>query len=213
VRMTRWSRGWWASAALALTTACYADSYTSPDNIGWVTTLVDSTTSSIFTARTFAVPDTVVELRGDVNMDHAVDRIIVDRVRSNFLALGWTEVRDTSGPPPDVLVVLGASTRTEVGYTYVDWYSAWGYLPYWGATADPTWAWGVPGGAIPYVYEVGTLLMTMVDLRAPRETTRNVPVLWVAAINGVLSADATLPRVLTGVDQAFTQSPYLEVVP
>ena len=201
----------WASATLALTAACYADSFTSPDDIGWVTTLVDSTTSSLFTARTFAVPDTVVELGGDGSFVHTSDRIIVDRVRDHFVSLGWTEVRDARDASPDVLVVIGVSTRVEVGYTYVDWYGAWGWAPYWGAAANPAWVWGVPGGAIPYVYEVGTLLITMVDLRAPRDRTKIVPVLWIAAATGVLSDAATLPRALTGIDQAFAQSPYLKV--
>jgi Domain of unknown function (DUF4136) len=210
MRMTLWRQLRWASAVLALTAACYADSFTSPDDIGWVVTLVDSTTSSLFAARTFALPDTVVELRGDSDFDHAADPIIADRIRAHFTALGWTEVRDPSGPSPDVLVVLGASTRVEVGYTYVDWFSSYGSVPYWG-TADPTWAWGMPGGAIPYVFEVGTLLLTMVDLRAPRDSTKLVPILWIAAINGVLSDAATLPRALDGIDQAFAQSPYLKV--
>jgi Domain of unknown function (DUF4136) len=210
MRMILWRHVRWASAALALTTGCYANSFVSPDDIGWVTTLVDSTTSSLFTARTFAIPDTVVELQGDGSFTHSSDRIIVDRVRTHFVSLGWTEVRDADASP-DVLVVIGVSTRVEVGYTYADWYSSWGWAPYWGATADPTWAWGVPGGAIPYFYEVGTLLMTMVDLRAPRDRTKIVPVLWIAAANGVLSDAATLPRALTGIDQAFAQSPYLEV--
>ena len=210
MRMTLWKHVRWASAALALTAACYADSFVSPDDIGWVTTLVDSTTSSLFTARTFAMPDTVVELRGDGSFTHTTDRIIVERVRGHFVSLGWTEVREADGSP-DVLVVIGVSTRVEVGYTYVDWYGAWGWAPYWGPTADPTWVWGVPGGAIPYIYEVGTLLMTMVDLRAPRDVTKLVPVLWIAAANGVLSDAATLPRALTGIDQAFAQSPYLKV--
>lgn len=54
-------------------------------------------------------------------------------------------------------------------------------------------------------------MITMVDLRAPRETTKRVPVLWVAAINGVLTDNPILPRVLTGIDQAFAQSPYLRI--
>jgi hypothetical protein len=109
-----------------------------------------------------------------------------------------------------VLVVVAATTRIEVGISYSNWYGAWGYLPYWGATANPAWAWGAPVG-VPYFYEVGTLVVTMVDLRAPRETTGRVPLLWIAAINAVLSGDATIDEAFRGIDQAFLQSPYLRI--
>ena len=197
--------------ALALQSGCATDFPSSLDNIGWVTTLVDTATSSLETARTFAIPDTIVELRGDVGLNHAADAQIAADVRRHFLLLGWREVPLNSIETPDVVIVMGALSQTEVGYVYSDWFGAWGWLPYWGPTVDPAWVWGAPAGAVPYVYEVGTLVLTMVDLRAPRETTGQVPLLWVASINGVLNGSANLPRALDGVDQAFRQSPYLEV--
>ena len=181
-----------------------------PDNIGWVTTLVDSTPPALEEARTFAVPDTIVALNGGT-LNHAADRAIAAQVRAHFVALGWTEQSDTLGVKPDVVIVMGTNTRTEVGISYAGWYGAYGWLPYWGAPADPSWVWGAPAGAIAYTYEVGTLVLTMIDLRAPRETTKRVPVLWVAAINGVLTDEIVLPRIMTGVDQAFEQSPYLRI--
>jgi hypothetical protein len=175
-----------------------------------VTTLVDSSTVSLEAARTFAVPDTVVAL-DDGTIDHSADGAIVAQVRQNLTALGWREVRGIAQGLPDVVVVVGATTRVEVGVSYGSWYGAWGWMPYWGAPADPSWVWGAPVAAIPYTYEVGTLVLTMVDLRAPRETTKRVPVLWVAAVNAVLSSETNLSDALTGIDQAFTQSPYLRI--
>ena len=181
-----------------------------PDDIGWVTTLVDSTPPALEDARTFAVPDTIVALNGG-SLNHAADRAIAAAVRAHFVALGWTERRDTSGVKPDVVIVMGVNTRQEIGISYAGWYPAYSWIPYWGTPADPSWVWGAPAGAIPYVYEVGTLVLTMVDLRAPRATTKRVPVLWVAAVNGVLTDIVVLPRVMTGIDQAFEQSPYLRI--
>lgn len=181
-----------------------------PNNIGWVTTLVDSAAPALQNARTFAVPDTIVALNGGT-FNHAQDKAIAAVVRGHFLQLGWVERKDTTGTKPDVVIVMGTNTRTEVGISYADWFPSYGWIPYWGTPADPSWVWGAPAGAIAYVYEVGTLVMTMVDLRAPRETTKRVPVLWVAAVNGVLGDNPVLPRVLTGIDQAFVQSPYLRI--
>ena len=193
----------------ALAAACDS-APVNPDNIGWVTTLVDSTPPALQDARTFAVPDTIVALNGG-SLDHAADRAIAAQVREHFISLGWVERRDTIGVKPDVVIVMGVNTREEVGISYAGWFPAYSWIPYWGTPADPSWVWGAPTGAIPYIYEVGTLVLTMVDLRAPRETTKRVPVLWVAAVNGVLTDTVVLPRVLTGIDQAFEQSPYLRI--
>jgi len=181
-----------------------------PNNIGWVTTLVDSAPPALQTARTFAVPDTIVALNGGT-FNHAQDKAIAAEVRSQFLSLGWIQRADTTGPKPDVVIVMGTNTRTEVGISYADWFPNYGWIPYWCTPADPSWVWGAPAGAIAYVYEVGTLVITMIDLRAPRQTTKRVPVLWVAAVNGVLTDAPILARVATGIDQAFAQSPYLRI--
>src|SRR3982751_4229814 len=47
----------------ALVAACDTNGI-GPDTVAWVTTLVDTATPTLATARTFAVPDTVVELDG-----------------------------------------------------------------------------------------------------------------------------------------------------
>ena len=198
-------------AFAAFASACNTDAL-GPGTVAWVTTLVDSATPSLATARTFDVPDTVVELDGIFGIDHANDPVIAAQVRSHFVSLGWREKSDTVGGNPDVVVVIGVTTRVEEGVAYGGWYGNWGTLPYWGG-ADPAWVWGAPVGAIPYTYEVGTMVMTMVDLRAPRRQTKEVPLLLVAAMNGILNGTAVMPRVLNGIDQAFDQSPYLQRIP
>ena len=124
-----------------------------PDNIGWVTTLVDSTPPALQEARTFAVPDTIAALNGGT-FNHAQDKAIAAEVRAQFLSLGWIEKKDTAGVKPDVVIVMGTNTRVEVGISYADWFPAYGWIPYWGTPADPSWVWGAPAGAIAYVYEV-----------------------------------------------------------
>ena len=70
----------------------------------------------------------------------------------------------------------------------------------------------MPVDEIPYVYQAGTLLITMLDLRAQNASTQRIQLLWAAAIDGfVTDAATTKDRTLVGIDQAFTQSSYLKV--
>jgi hypothetical protein len=85
---------------LAAITACVEGPLSSPEDVGWVTTLVDSSTSALFAARTFAIPDTVVELEHEGLIDHAADHLIVDRIRNHFRALGWRAIPCQHGRRP-----------------------------------------------------------------------------------------------------------------
>lgn len=179
---------------------------------GSVVTLVDDG-AALSSARTFAIADTIVDvpLRSEA-IDHASDREIVGKIRAHFVALGWRDVSHDATGRPDVLVLVAASTRTQAGFAYDNWYGAWGYLPYWDDGVNATWAWGMPGGEIPYVYDAGTLLVTMLDLRNQDAEARRVLLLWAAAIDGFVTGEITTKeRVLEGIDQAFAQSSYLKV--
>jgi hypothetical protein len=78
------------------------------------------------------------------------------------------------------------------------------YYPCWG------WGWYWP----PYVgttsYDAGTYFMVMADANqiTPSDSTQGV---WGGVVNGVLtsSAGSDYQRLLNGIDQAFSQSPYL----
>lgn len=195
---------------MVVAAACEAGNITGA-SLDFVVTLVDTTTPALASARTFAIPDTIVPLEGSGTINHSADHVVVDSVRAHFLQLGWIERRDPAGERPDVVILLGVSTRTETGVAYGGWYGAYGGMPYWGGVADPTWAFGAPVWGVEYSYDVGTLVMTMIDLRAPRATTKVVPVLWIGALNGVLNGNDGVARVQRGLDQAFAQSPYLRI--
>ena len=65
-------------------------------------------------------------------------------------------------------------------------------------------------GALGYSYTTGTVLTAMLDLRNPDTTNGTVPVIWLGALNGVISAPSSIEtRIVQGLDQAFEQSPYL----
>jgi hypothetical protein len=200
-----------ACAALVSVAACESSLVPFQDAGGSVVTVVDDGTA-LNSARTFVVVDTIVDVPlASVVIGHDADHEITATIRAHLVALGW---RDASQgrTPPDVVVLVAASTRTQAGVAYDNWYGAWGYLPYWDAGVDASWTWGLPTGEIPYVYQAGTLLVTMLDVRAQDAERKRIPLLWAAAIDGfVTDAITTKDRTLVGIDQAFAQSTYLKV--
>jgi len=195
--------------------ACYASDYNNvaPNLPGVVITVVDQG-AALASARTFALPDTVVEVPvGSNTIDHASDQQVIANVRAHMVGLGWQDVGSNPAARPDVVLLVAANTRVQTGVAYVDWFGAWGYLPYWGSAVGNGWTWGVPAGAVPYAFQAGTILITMLDRRADNPMLRSIPLLWAAGIDGVVTNTAsTTERALAGIDQAFAQSPYLSRV-
>jgi len=150
------------------------------------------------TKLTFAMPDEIIRLDDEGNPisdPGANDQLAINRIKSNLDQAGFTEITnpDSITNVPDVLVIAFANQSTWVsGGCYSSWYS-W-YYPYYG--------WCYP---VYYTYDIGTVLIVMID---PSES-RNA--LWVAALNGILEDTnaGIADRLTDGIDQAFTQSPYL----
>jgi uncharacterized protein DUF4136 len=192
-----------ARAALALIAwmACYPERGTETTTYDSVVTVRD--TSAVFsTANTFALADSVVHLvtpgEGD-NITRAYDQQMLDRVRLNMTQAGYTEVLDPATADLNVVVLVTSGTFT--GYywdywcTYYGWwYGAWGcyYPPYW----------------YTYEFDVGAILIGMAD---NREIQNNrAPLIWAAGATGLMNTGATLQRIIDAIDQAFTQSPYIQ---
>lgn len=165
---------------------------------------------------TFALPDTVIDVGdpdddGYIEYDHRFDPTIKERVRSNLLALGWTEIPEdqiSDTNQPDVVVMLTAllSKNTAVsGYPpYWGWWPGWGYYP-------P--GWGYPCCWTVVQYETGSISMDMGDYPEQGEEVLFVP--WAGRINGLLQSSSsdsqTRTRLERGIDQAFAQSQYLDI--
>ena len=199
-------------ATLVLMPACYATDYNNvaPNLPGVVITVVDQG-PALASARTFALPDTIIEIPvGSNTLSHTSDQQIISNVRAHMVGLGWQDVGTNPAARPDVVLLVAANTRIQTGVAYFDWFGAWGYLPYWGAPVNSGWIWGVPAGAVPYAFQAGTILITMLDRRSEDPSAQKIPLLWAAGIDGVVTTTAsTTERALVGIDQAFAQSPYL----
>jgi hypothetical protein len=194
--------------AAFVASGCQSDTLVSGQSLGAVVTVFNSG-PALSSARVFVLPDTVVQIPlFDGTMTPAAAHALTAATRAHFLALGWTELPDARTSHPDVVVLMASSTRVETALVDPGWSAAWGYLPYLNPAADPNSVW-VVGGAIPYTYQVGTLVIAMVDVRAPPDSAQRV--LWVAGLDGVVNQPSVLTRALDGIDQAFAQSPYLRV--
>ena len=202
------------AATAAAVAACYPDDISSTEELDTVTTLYDKQ-HDFGAGVTYALPDTVVFIdedgtAGDDESDvsHQYDDQIIASIRENLNAAGYTELTGAAARNADLAVLASSTTATTVG-VYYDWWYYWGYYPYWPGYA-PGWGYGYPPVSVAYAYSTGTLIMTMIDLKNADVANKSIPVLWIGAVNGVLTGNSSVARVTNGIDQAFVQSPYLD---
>lgn len=158
-------------------------------------------------SNTYSMPDQIVtdveiSITGDTTYEYMkpvyADPILA-RIDANMSSLGWTKV-DVSANPDVLLMPAGLSSTT---YFYSYWYGWW-YGGYWGG-----WGWYYPPYYSVSSYTTGSLIMTIADPRNDSPINKSQTA-WIAAANGLLSYSGNINRVLTGIDQAFEQSPYLK---
>ena len=163
-------------------------------------------------ANTFALPDKIPVVTGNLAdgedpefLEEAKASVILDKIRTNFVTRGYTEVQDDADLVVPVAVM---STTTLVLYCdyWWDYWSWWGYYPGYPGYGGCYY----PSG---YSYTTGTIVITAID-GANEDGKPETPVnaVWGAAINGLLEgSDASLSaRVEKSIDQAFAQSTYLQ---
>ena len=197
--------------------SCYPGEVTDIQQLDVVVTSHDDTVSfSSFV--TYALLDSVVHIDLEDNANDSLlrrdnDALILARVRAGIEGMGYVEELDPLNNTPDVLLLVGALAVTKDAYFSYGWWPwfGWGYSPDWGC-CGPGYGWEYPWGPARTVrYAVGTLLITMMDPSRPDDRVDTAPVLWVAAINGLLEGSTSdiVTRTTNSIDQAFDQSPYL----
>jgi len=160
------------------------------------------------TLGTYALPDEVVKLTGNVTEGDEVEFVdpvyanpILASIRENMNALGWTEVDKGDA---DVLILPMATSSTYAFWYYDWWYWDWWYPYDW-------WGWYYPYPIYGGAYTTGSLFIQMTY---PDGTSAadNIPVIWSGIFNGLLEGGTANinDRIETSIDQAFDQSPYLE---
>jgi hypothetical protein len=201
-------------------TACYPGDDVSYSDLDLLITDYDVKTN-FASLSTYYMPDSVVHLKdtldpsSNVDVSHDLDDFVLQKVRANMSAYGYTAEAEPSIHKPDIFLTVSVmATKNYNVYYYYPYYWGWGWgwyyksTDYWGWYYPPGW-----GGTYVTSYTVGTLVMTMHDIRNATATTDTIPTIWTGAMNGLLgsSSSATKNRVEYNIDQAFTQSPYLKI--
>jgi hypothetical protein len=221
-------------ALLAGLGGCYPGEITNVSQTDVIVTAYDDD-YDYASKRTFALPDTVVEVcdlvdPGDVPIscdddsrigyDHAFDPQYVSAVRSGLAGLGWTEIplaEISETNRPDVVVLAMVAVNEWNAYSYYPWWGYWGWGGWWGAYPPgygPGWGGYYPGYVTASTWEQGTLFVDMLDPALGDEADDRIPVVWTGAVNGVLSSSSTSnrDRAIDGIGQMFEQSAaYLQV--
>ncbi|POY38571.1 hypothetical protein C3K47_04025 [Solitalea longa] len=153
------------------------------------------------------IVDDDIPLPGDT-LPAAVANPILEKIRANMTAKGYTEIKPGSPTVPDVALTSYVIQTTYTGAYYPYWWYYWGYYPWgsWGYPWGPGW---YPGGAYYYSFDVGSLIISMSSPDSRQDNQINT--VWISAIRGVLNGTTSnVQRATAGVDQAFAQSVYLK---
>jgi Domain of unknown function (DUF4136) len=155
---------------------------------------------------TYSMPDKIVT---DVKIDNGDTTYvymkavyatpILAAIDQNMTKLGWEKVSIANDP--DVLVSPAAMSTTTVYYSY--WYDWW-YGGYYGG-----WGWYYPPYYSVSSYTTGSMIITIADPNV-ESAINKTPTVWISAANGLLTGYDDVNRAITGINQAFAQSPYLK---
>ena len=174
-----------------------------------------STDFSNFT--TYCLPDSILVpgdgMKNSYWKDESAQRLISAAAEA-MDSLGYKRVTN----PDEATLGLQLSftqMRTHVtdfvgGGMYGSWWNFAFWGPYWGG-----WYYPYP---ISYSYDTGTLMMEIVDLTkrtaATDDEKQDLTVVWHAYADGLLygSSRINLQLALRALNQAFTQSPYLNIL-
>ena len=166
-------------------------------------------------ANTYAMPDKIVvnaekDNNGDWQPEYMPDALaapILAQIEANMTANGWTRLpNDILGNPDEEAdVVLTPAAMKSTTYFYSYWYDWW-YGGYWGGY----WGWYYPPYATVSSYTTGSLILVIADPHVESPINQS-QASWVGVANGLFTGNYDLNRAKKGIDQAFDQSPYLNI--
>lgn len=196
---------------MSLLFGCYPNGPEYVNDLDLVVTRYDKSFDFKKDAKTYAIPNDVVKITGNLINGEEVEfiddeyaSIIINSIKDNLDAYGWTEAQPGQA---DVLILPSAMSSTTFLWYYDWWYWDWWYPYDWWGWYYPYPIWGYGGS-----YTSGSVFLQMTY---PEGITAadNIPVPWAVVLNGLLegSTSQIQQRIEKGIDQAFKQSPYLDI--
>lgn len=143
-------------------------------------------------------------------LDPALAAPLIDAAKKNFSDRGYQHVEADQSPDLGVDIVLIRTVNVQTFPPYFWWGWGWAGNPgWWGFSTS---AYVMPPGWVVSSYATGTMEVQTFDLKQSRaeENASDIPLLWEATVYGVLgSQSANVQAGVNGINQAFTQSPYI----
>jgi len=177
--------------------SCYPDYGLNIEDYDAVATYYDAATDFGAYKKYFLI-DTVRHVLPPGTVDDFTrvhDNVILAAVEGNLEALGY--VRTTQVDSGDIAVQTAVTRQDYLRFYSWGWYGRW----FWPIYYPPV---------IAYNYSTGTITIDMADGNASR-SSGDVKSVWFSVLQGVAGASQGNEerRIRAGINQAFTQSPYL----
>jgi len=184
---------------------------------------VNDPTFDFTTLRTFAMPDTVAHLVPQTGTPLVIsrdfDRTVLDQVRANLLARGYTQTANPVRDQPDFLVLVGATAATNYDlfatYSWYPYYSTYSGLLWYTPGFDSSWTLVYPFYPTVGVtaFDRGTFLVTIVPTLTVNALAKSIRAEWAGTATALLESGVTAATVQNSIDAMFAQSPYLVAGP
>ena len=166
--------------------------------------------ASFSSYKTYYVSDTIVNLGGsgvDTILFDANAQQLVNAVKTNMNARGYTYMQNTLLLHPDLVIKIGVVKVTTTVF-YPGWwygYPGWGYPPYYGG-----WYPYYPFSTY-YSYSTGTVIVDTYDVKNSA-ANHQFDVVWNCTSFGAVgsSTSTNFTRGVNGINQGYVQSPYFK---
>jgi hypothetical protein len=129
-----------------------------------------------------------------------LEETILTAIETNLAAYGWTKVDTLDNP--DMIFASGVTVTSHTNVYEMFPYYGWGYYyPYYSYQVS--------------TYPIGNIVIVGLDNKDRDPVTNVAPLVWLTLIQGPLinNVDDPMGRVARDIEQAYIQSPYLNLNP